>query len=161
MTKNTIRPAKAADTNAILDVALASGLFPADELDGLQDVLGETLGTHTADDHRWIVEGADSIGAAAYYAPEVMASGTWNLYFIAVRREAQGQGIGSCLLRYVEADLAKRGARLLIIETSGLAEFEKTRQFYLKHGYDSEARIRDFYDSGDDKIVFRKLLNTI
>ena len=159
MTKNAIRSAKAADTDAILDVASASGLFPADELEGLHNVLGETLRPHTADDHHWIVDGADPIGAAAYYAPEVMASGTWNLYFIAVRRESQGQGIGSSLLRYVEADLANRGARLLIIETSGLAAFDKTRQFYLKHGYDNEARIRDFYDADDDKVVFRKMLS--
>jgi len=158
MTKNTIRPADVEDSDAILDVALASGLFPAEELDGLQYMLGETLGADIADEHHWIVNESNGICAAAYYAPEVMANGTWNLYFIAVRREIQGQGIGSDLLRYVEADIANRRARLLIIETSGLAEFEKTRQFYLKHGYDNEARIRDFYDAGDDKIVFRKII---
>lgn len=156
MTTDTIRPAELADTDAILDVALASGLFPAEELDGLKHMLDETLQAGPGNDHYWIVDGVDAVRAAAYYAPEVMANGTWNLYFIAVCREAQGQGIGSALLRTVEMDLTKRGARLLIIETSGLLQFDKTRQFYAKHGYDNEARIRDFYDTGDDKIVFRK-----
>lgn len=29
----------------------------------------------------------------------------------------------------------------------------------LQNGYDEEARIRDFYGAGDDKIIFRKSLN--
>jgi len=159
MTASTIRPAEFTDSDAILDVALASGLFPAEELDGLRHILNETLQSGIGDGHHWIVDDSGGVRAAAYYAPEVMANGTWNLYFIAVRRSVQAQGVGSALLRYVEADLTKRGARLLIIETSGLAAFDKTRQFYVKHGYDNEARIRDFYDAGDDKVVFRKALN--
>jgi hypothetical protein len=35
---------------------------------------------------------------------------------------------------------------------------EKTRAFYLKCGYDLEARIRDYYTEGDDKVTFRKAL---
>lgn len=42
---------------------------------------------------------------------------------------------------------------------SGLDSFELTRSFYRKNGYDEEARIRDFYRAGDDKIVFRKALD--
>jgi hypothetical protein len=54
--------------------------------------------------------------------------------------------------------LVARGARLLIIETSGLASFERTRAFYRALGYDEEARIREFFKAGDDKVVFRKAL---
>lgn len=96
--------------------------------------------------------------AAAYYAPEVLADGTWNLYFIAVRGRAKGQGLGSELLGYVERELRAAGARVLIIETSGRDGFELTRRFYAKHGYTEEARIREFYAAGEDKVVFwRKL----
>ena len=42
--------------------------------------------------------------------------------------------------------------------TSGLPSFERTRGFYRLCGYDEEARIRDFYQAGEDKIVFRKAL---
>ena len=89
-----------------------------------------------------------------------MAYGIWNLLFIAVRPDLQGRGRGSALLRHIEQALRERGARLLLIETSGLGTFERTRAFYRKHGYDEEARIRDYYRPGDDKVVFRKALTT-
>jgi RimJ/RimL family protein N-acetyltransferase len=48
---------------------------------------------------------------------------------------------------------------MLLVETSGLPDFERTRTFYAKCGYEEEARIRDFYAVNDDKVVFRKVLN--
>ena len=63
------------------------------------------------------------------------------------------------MLKYVERALMSRGQRVLLVETSGLPSFERTREFYRKNGYDQEARIREFYNAGEDKIVFRKALN--
>ena len=54
--------------------------------------------------------------------------------------------------------MTERGERVLLVETSGLPGFERTRAFYRKLGYDEEARIRDFYQAGEDKVVFRKAL---
>ena len=157
---DTIRPAETGDIADILNVAQASGLFSSDDLGGLGDMLTASLQGELGDEHQWIVDESGGICGAAYYAPEMMANGTWNLYFIAVSRDVQGQGVGGRLLHYVEQDLKARGARLLIIETSGLPDFEATRQFYIKHGYENEARIRDFYEAGDDKIVFRKAIGS-
>ena len=61
-------------------------------------------------------------------------------------------------MRHVEQALAARGGRVLLVETSGLPGFERTRAFYRKLGYDEEARIREFYQAGEDKVVFRKAL---
>jgi ribosomal protein S18 acetylase RimI-like enzyme len=55
--------------------------------------------------------------------------------------------------------LAKRGERILLVETSGLESFEYVRAFYRRSGYNEEARIREFYKTGDDKIIFRKALS--
>jgi hypothetical protein len=49
---------------------------------------------------------------------------------------------------------------VLIIETSGSDGYEATRRFYRNHGYDEEARIREFYGPSDDKVVFWKALYT-
>ncbi|MGB3294912.1 MAG: GNAT family N-acetyltransferase, partial [Phormidesmis sp.] len=72
-----------------------------------------------------------------------------------------GKGRGTELLQYVETDLRDCDQRLILIETSGVGSFEPTRTFYRKNGYDEEARIRDFYNKGDDKIVFRKALELL
>lgn len=90
--------------------------------------------------------------------PERMTEGTWNLLAIGVRPEHQRSGIGSAMLRYIEDRLVAQGARILLIETLGTEEFEPIRSFYRKNGYTEEARIREFYAAGADKIVFWKHL---
>jgi ribosomal protein S18 acetylase RimI-like enzyme len=152
----TIRPVSPATKTGVLHVAESCGLFQPEErgeLDGMIDgyLAGELEG------HQWIELSEDgAVKGAAYYAPETFADGVWNLYFIGVNTDQQGEGRGSALLKYVEAELKSQGQRILIIETSGLEGFELTRKFYDQHGYTIEARIRDYYQEGEDKVVFWK-----
>jgi len=96
--------------------------------------------------------------AFAFCEPERMADGTWNILAIRVLPAFQGKGIGNMLMTYIENQLRNQNQRIVIVETSGLPEFKQTRKFYEKIGYTREARIHDFYDKGDDKIVFWKSL---
>lgn len=110
----------------------------------------------------WLTDEEDGRPVAvAYYAPERLTEGTWNLYLIAVGPNWQGKGRGAAIMRHVEQTLTDRGERLLLVETSGLPDFEYQRTFYRKCGYHEEARIRDFYSAGDDKVIFRKSLVTV
>ena len=93
-----------------------------------------------------------------YAEPETLADGTWNMLAIAVHPDAQGKGCGAELCAALEATLGARGQRVLIAETSGTDEFAGTRAFYARAGYTEEARIRDFWGPGDDKVVFWKSL---
>jgi hypothetical protein len=52
------------------------------------------------------------------------------------------------------------GGRLIIAETSSQARYEKTRLFYLHHGYSEMARIGDYYRPGDDLVVYGKYLSS-
>ena len=153
-----IRPTAAEDTPALLALAVATGLFSPNDTEELAGVLAGYFAGSLGRDHFWVTDDDGGPVAVAYYAPERMAEGTWNLYMIAVRPDRQRQGRGAALLRHVEQALTARGGRLLLVETSGLASFERTRAFYRRCGYDEEARIRDFYRAGDDKVVFRKAL---
>jgi len=153
-----IRPATLDDIPAILALAVSSGLFPPGGTDEVADVLRASLAGELGPDHCWATDDDGGPVGVAYYAPERMTEGTWNLYMIAVDRSRQRQGRGAALVRHVEEVLAARGARLLLVETSGVPEFEPTRDFYRRCGYEEEARIRDFYRDGEDKIVFRKPL---
>lgn len=152
-----IRNATDKDKDSLLAIAQAIGLFTPEDLKGFGEMMNEQLsGT---DDQCWIVDEAEGIVGAAYYAPEPFAEGVWNLYFIGVHPDEQGKGRGRALVQYVEEALREKGDRLLLIETSGKESFEATRTFYRKNGYEEEARIRDYYQDGDDKIIFRKALH--
>ena len=51
------------------------------------------------------------------------------------------------------------GGRRLYAETSGRAQYRPTRRFYRRAGFRREARLRDFYAPGDDKLIFVKELS--
>ena len=61
-------------------------------------------------------------------------------------------------MSHVEQALRERGQRVLLVETSGTDALALTRTFYLNHGFDEEARIREYYRAGDDKVIYRKAL---
>lgn len=150
-----IRPVRPDDVGALKGVIDATGLFPADLLD---EMLAGYLAAGHAGDDLWLTVDDGGPVAVAYAAPERMTSGTWNLYLIAVHPTRQREGVGAVLLRHIEDALGGRGERVLLVETSGLPAFARTRAFYRRHGYAEEARIREFYAAGEDKVVFRKAL---
>ena len=153
-----LRPTIATDIPALKLVIDATGMFPSEMLDGM--IAGYLA--HSDGGAFWLTDVDDETSCApvgvAYCAPERMTEGTWNLLVIAEHPDRQGQGRGTSILRHVEHALASKGARVLLIETSGLPAYERTRAFYLKNGYELEARIRDFYQHGEDKLVLRKVL---
>lgn len=155
MTINTnIRPVLPEDLPALKAIIDANGLFPSDMLD---DMLSDYFNNKNTSDF-WFTYQDNKPVAIAYCAPERMTEGTWNLYLIAVHPDYQGKGFGTSMLHYIEQLLAARGERILLVETSGLENFERTRSFYRQCGYEEEARIREFYQAGEDKIIFRKSL---
>jgi ribosomal protein S18 acetylase RimI-like enzyme len=87
-----------------------------------------------------------------------LTDGTWDIYWVAVDRNEQGKGIGAQLMAAAEKSIYATGGRLAVVETSGKPDYNKTRQFYLKIGYVEEARIKDFYTAGDDKVIMVKRL---
>lgn len=153
--KTDIRKVKKEDLIDLKTVLDSSELFPSELLD---DMISSFL-TDSASEDIWFTtlheEKPISIG---YCAPERMTEGTYNLYAIAVHKEHQGKGIGKEMMTYIEQLLTEKGHRILIVETSGKAEFELTRAFYHKCNYVQTAVIPEFYDAGDDKVVFWKKL---
>ncbi|MEM7412192.1 MAG: GNAT family N-acetyltransferase [Myxococcota bacterium] len=141
-----------------MSIAETSGLFDADELEEVRQTLAAYLAGSLGDDHRWVVHDAGDPTGVAYFAPEAFGVGVWNLYMLAVLPDQRGTGHGAALVEHVEAATAAAGARILLIETSGTPPFERTRTFYDSLGYTAEARIRDYYAPGDDKVIYWKSL---
>ncbi len=154
MTSSSIRPLVRGDLKRVGHLVDSNNMFPSEMLESMTAPYfqGEVSS------NRWIVFDVRGVEAVAYYVPEQLTEGTWNLLLIAVSRDQHGKGIGAKLMRYVEEELAQEGVRILLVETSGVPEFERTRGFYDMLGYDREALIRDYYAEGDDKVIFRKKL---
>ncbi|MEK7353673.1 MAG: GNAT family N-acetyltransferase [Chloroflexota bacterium] len=92
------------------------------------------------------------------YGPTPLTEGTWDIYWMAVTQEKQGQGIGGALLKVAEEKIQEAQGRLAIIETSSIPSYEKTRRFHTGHGYEIIASIPDFYAPGDGKLIMVKRL---
>lgn len=141
-------PDDTAGLQAVLD---ATDLFPS-------EILPDMLGDCDAEALWFTCEAEGAAVGFCYTVPEEMTEGTWNMLAIAVMPAQQRTGHGAALVARVEAALRERGARLVIVDTSGTDGFAATRAFYAALGYEEEARIRDFWDAGDDKVTFRKAL---
>lgn len=153
-TNHKTRPATRADLQTIGGIAENTNLFPADMLEGM---IAGYLNKRTED--IWFVCTKDEkVISFGFCEPERATSGTWNLLAIGVHPDHQGEGVGASMIAYLEAELRCKKARVLIVETLGTPEFERTRTFYRKLGFVEEARIREFYEPGGDKIVFWKHL---
>lgn len=111
-------------------------------------------------EEKWFVteDSEKQVVGCAYCSPEKMTEGTWNLLLIAVLKTHQGNGIGKNLMQYAEFTLNSKNVRVLLVETSSLPEYKLTREFYPKCGYLQVAVIPEYYDKGDDKVVFWKSL---
>lgn len=151
---NKIRPITYEDIPALKTVIEANGLFSSDMLD---DMISGYLNNESENEF-WLTYEDSKPVAIAYCAPERMTQGTWNLYLIAVHPDYQRQGLGTSMLDDIEQVLTARGERLLLVETSSLETFKGTQKFYRQCGFEEEARIREFYQAGEDKIVFCKSL---
>lgn len=151
----TIHPLSADDLPSAKEVIDSTGLFPGEML---TEMSAPFLAGAAPDDLWFVAMGEGAVLGVTYCSKERMTDGTWNLLLIAVREHVQGRGVGARLTRHLEQTLSRRQARVLIVETSGLPEFDRTRAVYATLGYVEVARIPEFYAAGEDKVVFCKRL---
>ena len=149
-----IRETSADDVGAIMAIIQDSGQFDETGLEHVRLTLEDHL--QNGSDALWFtaIDG-DPVGVA-YCAPEPVTVGTWNLLMLWVQAGHEGSGMGTALVRQIERSLNERDARLLIVETSGLPEFENARKFYDRAGFKHEARVANFFDQGDDKLIYTR-----
>ncbi len=85
-----------------------------------------------------------------------IARGTFELNWICTDPGCEREGVGALLLARVERQLRRVRARLLVVETSSRPAYRKVHRFLRKNGFRQGARLKDFWDRGDDKLVFEK-----
>lgn len=103
----------------------------------------------------------DENGAILGYiciGPTPLTEATWDIYWMVVKADAQGKGIGGELLEYLERRIGSKQGKLIVAETSSTQAYDRARKLYLRNGYRALTRIEDFYRSGDHLIIFGKYL---
>lgn len=139
---------------SLLAIIEASGQFDSDGL----SYVASTLDAHFENPNEaiWLTAVDDDPVGVAYCAPEPVTSGTWNLLMLWMKDGFEGKGFGKAIVSEVETLLNERQARLLIVETSQLPEFESARAFYENYGFKLEAEVKNFFDAGDNKLIYTK-----
>ena len=151
-----LRHLTALDRDRIEEITRNVGVFRDDEVAVALEVFDEAV--RGAAGNTYSALGAEIDGDLAgwiCWGPTPCTLGTYDLYWMAVSPEAQGNGIGRALLDEMERRLAGV-ARLIVIETAGRPDYDGTCSFYQSRGYSVVSVIPDFYAPGDDQVVFVK-----
>jgi ribosomal protein S18 acetylase RimI-like enzyme len=150
-----LRPLVRADRAPIESLLRATGAFREDEI----AVALELVDADEGEGYRFVVAEVDaSVAGYACFGATPMTKGTFDLYWIAVDPAHQGRGLGRALLRAAEDAVRAKGGRLLLVETAGKPGYASTRAIYEACGYVEVARVPDFYEVGDDKVVYARRL---
>jgi ribosomal protein S18 acetylase RimI-like enzyme len=148
------------DKPALITLLRATPEFKPAEVVVAEEVIDSYLADPAGSGYNTLVaEDGPAISGYVCYGPTPLTEGTWDVYWVAVSAEKQGKGVGGALLTYAEDKIREAGGRLIVIETSSQTSYVKSRRFYSNHGYETIARLPDFYAPGDDKIILQKHLS--
>jgi ribosomal protein S18 acetylase RimI-like enzyme len=149
------------DVESVRRLTVAAGVFRPAEIDVAVELVQERLQRGTVSGYEFLFAvdedsppfDARPIGYVCYGHIAVTVA-SYDLYWIVVDPRSQGRGVGRALVRAMQERIARKGGKRIFIETSSLPSYSVTRAFYERCGYRLEARIANFYASGDDKLIY-------
>ena len=157
-----IRELKKNDREELKRIIVDTKHFNDDEVNVAMELIDDSLSKGSSSDYITKVFVTDDTEATAgyiCYGKRPLTDKTYDLYWIAVDPKIHGKGIGKQLVESMEQDvLDNMDGYLILIETSGKAEYVGERKFYEKCAYEVQTVIKDFYRRGDDLFVYRKYL---
>ncbi len=145
------------DIESVRLLLAENGIFRPREVLVAVDLVQDRLMKGTGSEYRFIfADTGNALAGFVCYGEIAVTVGSYDLYWIAVRNDLRGKGLGRELLWRAEEDAVSSGARAMFIETSSRIDYGSARRFYEKSGYNVACTVHDFYDMGDHKIIFRK-----
>jgi len=155
-----IRPMSRSDKTVVMELIAATEFFRPDEVLVAEELIDVYLNRPDQKDYEIVVTENEEHEVTGYmtWGLTAMTIGTYDLYWMAVSPRHQGHGYGRRLVEWLEAKVAELKGRLIIIETSSTPRYEPTRRFYLGLDYRETARVPDYYQPGDDRVIYIKRL---
>jgi len=126
-----VRPLTSVDRERVMEIIRATRFFLPEEIKVAEELIDIYLNQPDQKDYQIVVAEDENGKVVGYmtYGPTPLTEGTWDLYWIAVSPEVQGQGYGQLLVRYLENEVKKNKGHLVIIETSSQPKYLPTRNF--------------------------------
>ena len=154
--RHAIRPS---DRDNILEIVTSTAFFNAEEIAIAVELADERFDKGEASGYYFLFAdlGDDAVGYSCY-GPIAGTTVSFDLYWIAVRDDFRGRGIGRTLLNASEEAIRRMGGGRIYVETSSRTQYTPTREFYQACGYKLEAVLQDFYAPKDSKCIFVKIV---
>jgi ribosomal protein S18 acetylase RimI-like enzyme len=153
--------ARIRDRSDLKKILVSTRLFYPYEIDVAIDLLDDQI--KWKEDSIFSFIFADRNGQCAgyvCYGPIQTTDNRYDMYWIAVRKDLQGMGIGKRLVDETEKRISEKKGKIIYVETSSREDYEPTRAFYLRNGYIEVARVPHYYKDNDDMIILMKTLPT-
>ena len=147
---------KQSDVIEIKNIIESTGFFYDYEIPVGIEIVNEALikGQEKSEYFFQFIEADSKIASYLCYGHIPCTVGSYGLYWIATHNNYRGKGMGKLILEKTHETIKNRNGRMIIAETSGTQKYISTRKFYENNGYKAEAIIKDFYQTGDDKIMY-------
>jgi ribosomal protein S18 acetylase RimI-like enzyme len=155
----SIRPLTVKEKASVMRLLQATPEFLPPEVIIAEELIDAFLeDTETSGYYIYVAELDGEIAGYICYGNTPLTEATWDIYWVAVAHDKQGFGIGRILMKHAEDDIKKMHGKLIMVETSGKPEYNKTRRFYDTLNYQRVCQIPDYYAPGDDLVLFSKRL---
>ncbi len=143
----------------VSDIVKSTGFFREDEILIAIELIQEYLQKGHLSAYEFIFADYNNKPVAySCYGLIPCTINSYDLYWIVTHNDFRNRGIGKFILGLTEKKMKNAGAAGIYIETSSLEKYLPTRRFYEKNGYSLKARLDNFYDEGDDKLIYVKYL---
>jgi ribosomal protein S18 acetylase RimI-like enzyme len=147
------------DVQRVREIVASTEFFYDFEIDVAAELVEERLSQGVSSGYHFVFAEVDGVTAAyACYGQIEMTKSSFDLYWIATHADFRGKGIGKKLLEETYRQAKDLGCTMIIAETSGRDQYSPTRAFYDSAGFTLEATIADYYDKGDDLLMYVKRL---
>ena len=149
------------DGGTVREMCAATGFFHSYEIDVAVELVDDRLAKGLSSDYDFVFLETAATGRLLGYAcygriPCTLSS--YDIYWIVVEPDCQGQGIGRMILAEAESLIRAAGGTRMYVDTSESSKYRATQAFYRQCGYACESILADFYAPGDGKVIFVKRL---
>ena len=147
------------DIRTVREIVESTGFFHPPEIDVAVELVEERLRRGDASGYFFAFAERDGnlIGYSCY-GPIACTTSSFDVFWIAVHRDAQQHGLGKRLMNLTEDLIGAQGGQRIYVETSGRADYLPTRRFYDRCGYTRVAELPEFYGEEDSKVIYLKVL---